>query len=132
MNFSDCIYEVIRSEYKNLSNSINEDSSQDSTTTTVSPNEESGKYKNLSNTLNENSSKECTITAVSPNEESGKVPQKEKGEMNDYIKGRFDKVKEMLKDGYAIKAIAKALKMSRITIRSYSNMDILPNKGIHL
>jgi len=103
MNFSDCIYDVIRSEYKNLSNS-----------------------------LNENSSQECTITTVSPNEESGKVPQKEKGEMNDYMKGRFDKVKEMLKDGHAIKAIAKSLKMSRITIRSYSNMDILPNKGIHL
>ena len=96
MNFSDCIYDVIRSEYKNLSNS-----------------------------LNENSSQECTITTVSPNEESGKVPQKEKGEMNDYMKGRFDKVKEMLKDGHAIKAIAKSLKMSRITIRSYSNMDIL-------
>ena len=52
--------------------------------------------------------------------------------MNDYFKARFDKAKEMLKDGYAIKQIAKSLQMSKNTVQRYSQMDILLNKGIHI
>ena len=103
-NFSDCIYDVIRIEYKNLNNCLKED---------LSPPGE-------------------TKPPDIPEKESGEIPLKEKGEMNDHFKDRFEKVKEMLKEGYKIKAIARSLNMSRNTVRCYSEMDFLPKKGIHL
>lgn len=38
----------------------------------------------------------------------------------------------MLKDGHKIKAIAKSLQMARNTVRCYSKMDFLLNKGIYI
>ena len=38
----------------------------------------------------------------------------------------------MLKDGVSIKSIVKSLQMSRNTVRRYSQMDILINKGIYI
>ncbi|NWJ53057.1 MAG: ISL3 family transposase [Bacteroidetes bacterium] len=102
-NLSDCVYDIIRIEYRNLVNSITEDSLQ-----------------------------EETLVHESSDEESGKVPQKEKGEMNDYLKGRFEKVKEMIEDGVGFRTIARTLQMSRNTVRRYSNMDILPCKSIYI
>ena len=103
-NLSDCVYDVIRIEYKNLANSLNEDSSKQ---------------------------EEITAPEI-PDEESGEVPLKEKGEMNDYLKGRFEQVKEMIKDGVGLRTIAKALQMSRNTVRRYANMDVLPGKSIYI
>jgi len=102
-NLSDSVYEVIRHEYRDLSNSLLEDSPP-----------------------------QVTIAPDISDEEPTKGPGKEKGEMNDYFKARFDKVKEMLKDGVSVKSIAKSLQMSRNTVRRYSKMDILLNKGIHI
>jgi len=102
-NLSDSVYEVIRHEYRDLSNSLLEDSQP-----------------------------QITISPDISVEEQAKVPGKQKGEMNDYFKERFEKVKEMLKNGYAIKQIAKSLQMSKNTVRRYSKMEILLNKGIHI
>jgi transposase len=101
-NLSDCVYDIIRIEYRNLANSMTEDSSQ-----------------------------EVMPVPEIPDEESGKVPLKERGEMNDYLKGRFEKVKEMIKDGVGFRTIARTLRMSRNTVRSYANMDVLPGKSIY-
>jgi len=102
-NLSDSVYEVIRHEYRDLSNSLLEDSPP-----------------------------QVAIAPDISDEEPTKGPGKEKGEMNDYFKARFDKVKEMLKDGVSVKSIAKSLLISRNTVRRYSKMDILLNKGIHV
>lgn len=102
-NLSDSVYEVIRHEYRDLSNFLLEDSLP-----------------------------QITIAPDISDQKPAKVPGKQKGEMNDYFKERFEKAKEMLKDGYAIKQIAKSLQMSRNTVRRYSKMNILLNKGIHI
>jgi len=101
-NLSDSVYDVIRIEYRNLANSMTEDSLQ-----------------------------EVLLVPEIPNEESGKVTLKERGERNDYLKGRFKKVKEMIKDGVGIKTIARTLRMSRNTVRRYANMDVLLAKSIY-
>ena len=41
---------------------------------------------------------------------------------------RFNKVKELLAQGYTIRAISKSLHMARVTIRKYIGMDFLPQK----
>ena len=51
--------------------------------------------------------------------------------MNDF-KERFEKVKEMLKDGVSIKSIIKSLQMSRNTVRRYSQMGIVIKKDIYI
>jgi len=45
--------------------------------------------------------------------------------MNDYFKEQFAKTKEILKDGYTIKQIAKSLQMSKNTVLRYFQMDIV-------
>lgn len=102
-NFSDSVYGVIRIEYRNLANSLDQD------TTPLQ-----------------------TLPVELPNEESTKVPRKEKGAVNDFLKERFIKVKEMINEGVALRSIAKILQMSRGTVRSYANMDFLPGRSIHL
>ena len=89
-------------------------------------------YRDLSNSLLEDLPPQVTIAPDISDEEPAKSPGKEKGEMNDYFKARFDKVNEMLKDGVSIKSIAKSLQMSRNTVRRYAKMNILLNKGIHI
>ncbi len=101
-NFSDCVYSVIRIEYKNLAISMNADP-----------------------LLSE------TLPAEIPKEESGKVPLKAKGERNEYIKYRFQLVKQMLKEGSGIKTIAKSLQISRNAVRRYAKVDVLPIKSIY-
>lgn len=103
-NLSDTVYDVIRIEYRNLANSLIEDSSQ---------------------------SEETTPLEI-PDEEPGKVHQTERGEMNDYLKGRFEKVKEMINEGVGLRTIAKTLHMSRNTVRRYANMDVLLGKSIYI
>lgn len=101
-NFSDCVYTVIRIEYKNLAIS-----------------------------MNENSLKEEPLPTEIPLEESGKAPLKPKGERNEYIKYRFLKVKQMLKEGSGLKTIAKSLQISRNAVRRYAKVDVLPTKSIY-
>ncbi len=105
-NFSDSVYDVIRVEFRNLANSLNQDSSEQLRAQTPA----------------------CELSEV----ESAKSPQKEKGERNDFLKERFKKVKEMIQNGVALRSIAKTLQMSRGTVRSYANMDILSSKSIYL
>ena len=66
-----------------------------------------------------------------PQEGTGKEPQKAKGERNEYIKLRFVKVKQMLKDGAGLKTVAKSLQISRNAVRRYSKVDVLPIKSIY-
>jgi transposase len=96
-NFSDCVYSVIRIEYRNLAISMNENSLQEEF----------------------------------PLVESGIVPLKAKGERNEYIKYRFSKVKQMLKEGSGLKTIAKSLQISRNAVRRYAKVDVLPTKSIY-
>ncbi|MGV8964400.1 MAG: ISL3 family transposase [Candidatus Saccharimonadaceae bacterium] len=102
-NLSDSVYDVIRHEYSSLANSLIEDSS---TTEMISPNDSD---KELIN-----------------------VPHQEKGVRNDFFKARFEKVKQMQKEDYKLKAIAKALHMSRNVVRRYARMDTLPNRSIYI
>ena len=101
-NFSDCVYSVMRIEYKNLAIS-----------------------------MNENSLQEEPLPTEIPLEESGKVPLKAKGERNEYIKYRFSKVKQMLKEGSGLKTIARSLQISRNAVRRYAKVDVLPTKSIY-
>jgi transposase len=101
-NLSDSVYDIIRQEYRNLANSLVEDSAEE------------------------------TMFPEKIDEDFGKVPQREKGEMNDYFKERFEKVKEMQKQGYGFRVIAKTLQMSRNTVHRYENMDVLPKKSIYI
>jgi len=101
-NFSDCVYSVIRIEYKNLVNSMNDNSLQ------TKP-----------------------LPTEVPKEENGKVPLKAKGERNEYIKYRFEKVKQMLKEGVGLKTVARSLQISRNAVRRYAKVDVLPSKSIY-
>lgn len=102
-NLSDSIYDVIRQEYKNLANSLVEDSTS-----------------------------EEMISPERTDEKPSKASQREKGEMSDHFKERFEKVKEMQKQGYGMRTIAKTLQMSRNTVRRYADMDTLPKKSIYI
>jgi predicted transcriptional regulator len=105
-NFSDCVYDVIRIEYRNIVKSL---------------------YLESSEQL-----KVQTPTSKQSNVELAKFPQKEKGERSDFLKIRFIKVKNMIQNGVTLRSIAKTLQMSRATVRSYAKMDVLPNKSISL
>ena len=109
-NLSDTVYDVIRIEYRNLANSLIEDSSSSE----------------------ETSIPEDTSFPEIIDEEPGNVHQTERGEMNDYLKGRFEKVKEMINEGVGLRTIAKTLQMSRNTVRRYANMDVLLGKSIFI
>jgi len=100
-NLSDSAHDIIQQEYKNLANSLIEDA-----------NVEEEKFPNAEV------------------KESGISRQREKGEMNDHFKERFQMVKEMLKQGYGIRTISRTLQMSRNTVRRYLDMDTLPKKNI--
>jgi len=73
----------------------------------------------------------ATLPPEIPKEESGKVQLKAKGERNEYIKYRFQIVKQMLKEGSGIKTIAKSLQISRNAVRRYAKVDVLPIKSIY-
>ena len=61
------------------------------------------KCRDLPISLLKNSPPQFTIPPDISVEVSVRVPGKGKGEMNDYIKERFEEVNEKLKDGVAIK-----------------------------
>ena len=100
-NFSDCVYSVIRIEYRNLAISMNENSLQTEPLPLKIP------------------------------KENGKVPLNAKGERNEYIKYRFEKVKTMLKDGAGLKTVARSLQISRNAVRRYAKVDVLSSKSIY-
>ena len=100
-NFSDCVYSVIRIEYRNLAISMNEKSLQTEPLHPEIP------------------------------KENEKVPLNAKGERNEYIKYRFEKVKAMLKDGAGLKTVARSLQISRNAVRRYAKVDVLPIKSIY-
>jgi len=100
-NFSDCVYSVIRIEYRNLVNSMNENSLQTEPLPPEIP------------------------------KENGKVLLKAKGERNEYIRYRFEKVKAMLKEGAGLKTVARSLQISRNAVRRYAKVDVLPSKSIY-
>lgn len=105
-NFSDCVYDVIRIEYRNIVKSM---------------------YKDSPEQL-----KAQIPTSEQSSVKSVKIPQREKGERSDFLKDRFIKVKKMIQDGVTLQSISKTLQMSRATVRSYAKMDVLPNKSIYL
>ncbi len=87
-------------------------------------------YRNLIKSVNEEDSSYDNKILLP--DVSNKASQKEKGEMNDYLKSRFSKVKEMQKKGHSKRAIARSLRMSTHTVNRYSQMDVLPKKSIYL
>lgn len=95
-NMSDCAYEVIKSEYKNLSNSLCQQDKPQEYKTEVQI---------------------CTTDTENMGTKS-------------HYGNRFDKVKEMLTEGYSIRNIARLLNMSRNSIRKYINMEKYPSKSI--
>lgn len=102
-NLSDCVYDIIKLEYRSLANS-----------------------------LIEGSSSVETMPPDFKNEEPNKVLLKEKGERNDYSKSQFEKVKKLQEENYGYRTIAKVLKISRNTVRRYAKLDTLPKKSIYI
>jgi transposase len=101
-NFSDCVYSAIRIEYRNLVNSMNEDSLQ------------------------------LELQPIAPRKKSDKALIKAKGERNEYIIYRFERAKQMLKDGAGYKTVAKSLQISKSTVQRYAKVDVIPSKSIYL
>jgi transposase len=128
-NFSDCVYSVIRIEYRNIVNSMNAETIQSEP---LPPKVLEEPLQ--SGPLYPEAPEEVLQSEQLPDEahkEPVKVPLRAKGERNEYINHRFIKVKQMLEEGVGIKTIAKSLQISRNAVRRYAKVDVLPSKSIY-